>query len=74
MGFGLLIAGFVLLSNPVIMLPIFGDILPDAVGFFLIAAGLTKLSAFIGKISEARDGFIKLAFTESRNSSPCSPW
>lgn len=64
MGFGLLIAGFILLSNPVIMLPIFGDILPDAVGFFLIAAGLTKLSAFIGKISEARDGFIKLAFTE----------
>ena len=64
MGFGLLVAGFILLVNPVIMFPIFGDILPDAVGFFLIAAGLTKLSSFIGKISEARDGFMKLAFAE----------
>ena len=64
MGFGLLIAGFVLLVNPVIMFPIFGDILPDAIGFFLIAAGLTKLSSFIGKISEAREGFMKLAFAE----------
>ena len=62
MGFGLLIAGFILLANPVIMLPVFGDILPDAIGFFLIALGLTKMSSFIDKIAEARTGFIKLAF------------
>ena len=64
MGFGLLMAGFVLLFNPVIMFPVFGDILPDAIGFFLIAAGLTKLSSFIGKLAEARDGFMKLAFSQ----------
>ena len=64
MGFGLMTAGFILLFNPVIMFPVFGDILPDAVGFFLIAAGLTRLSSFIGKLAEARDGFLKLAFLE----------
>ena len=57
-------AGFILLFNPVIMFPVFGDILPDAVGFFLIAAGLTRLSSFIGKLAEAREGFVKLAFLE----------
>ena len=65
MGFGLLTAGFILLFNPVIMFPIFGDILPDAVGFFLIAAGLTRLSSFIGRIAEAREGFLKLAFADT---------
>ena len=64
MGFGLMTAGFILLFNPVIMFPVFGDILPDAIGFFLIAAGLTRLSSFIGKLAEARDGFMKLAFVE----------
>ena len=64
MGFGLMTAGFILLFNPVIMFPVFGDILPDAVGFFLIAAGLTRLSSFIGKLAEAREGFIRLAFLE----------
>ncbi len=65
MGFGFLIAGFIMLANPVIMFPILGDILPDAIGFFLIAYGLTKMSSFIDKLSEARDGFIKLAFAEA---------
>ncbi|MBQ4353827.1 MAG: hypothetical protein IJC71_02925 [Clostridia bacterium] len=61
MGFGLLTAGFILLANPVIHV---ADILPDAIGFFLIAAGLTKMSYFIGKIQQARDLFLKLAFIQ----------
>ncbi len=61
MGFGLLIAGFILLFNPVIVVV---DVIPDAIGFFLIVAGLSKMSCFIDKLAQARDGFLKLAFTE----------
>lgn len=61
MGFGAVIAGFILLFNPVINVV---DIIPDAVGFFLIVGGLTKISYIIGKISQARDLFWKLAFVE----------
>lgn len=61
MGFGLLLAGLILLVNPVIHVV---DIIPDAIGFFLIVAGLTKMSYFIGKIAQARDLFFKLAFVE----------
>lgn len=61
MGFGLLIAGFMFLLNPVIHVV---DILPDAVGFFLIFAGLTKMSYIVGKIQLSRDWFFKLAFLE----------
>ncbi len=62
MTWGLIIAGFVLLANPVINVV---DILPDAIGFFLIAAGMTKSSYFIGEISKARELFVKLGFLES---------
>ncbi len=62
MGFGLVIAGLIFLFNPVIHVV---DILPDAVGFFLITAGLTKLSYIVGKIQLARDWFLKLAFLET---------
>ena len=58
---GCLIAGFIILANPVIHVV---DILPDAVGFFLIAAALTKTSYYVGYIGKARDGFMKLAFLE----------
>ena len=61
MGFGMLMAGLILLFNPVIIVV---DVLPDAVAFFLIAAGLTKMSYFIGKIAQARDAFLKLALVE----------
>lgn len=61
MGFGLLIAGLILLVNPVIHVV---DILPDAIGFFLIVAGLTKMSYFVGLLAQARDCFLKLAFVE----------
>ncbi len=61
MGFGLVLAGFILLFNPVIHVI---DLIPDAIGFFLIAAGLTKLSCFIGKIEQARSLFLKLAYVE----------
>ena len=61
MGIGLVLAGLILLFNPVIIVV---DVIPDAVGFFLIAAGLTKMSCFIGKIEEARQTFLKLAFVE----------
>ena len=61
MGFGLIMAGFIILFNPVIVNV---DVIPDAIGFFLIVAGLTKMSYFIGKIADARDRFLKLAFVE----------
>ena len=60
MGFGLVIAGFTLLFNPVIHVV---DLIPDALGFLLIVIGLTKMSFFIGKIEQARSLFIKLART-----------
>ena len=56
MGIGLVMAGLILLFNPVVIVV---DIIPDAVGFFLIVAGLTKMSCFIGKIEEARQTFLK---------------
>ncbi len=55
----MIIAGFILLSNPVINVV---DILPDAIGFFLIARGMTNASYFIDGISRAKEGFIKLGF------------
>ncbi len=61
MGFGTLIAGFILLFNPVIHVV---DVIPDAIGFFLIVGGLTKMSYFVGKIQQARDLFWKLALLE----------
>jgi len=61
MGFGLLIAGFILLANPVIHVV---DLFPDAIGFLLIYAGLTKLSFFIGEIEQARRQYFKLAVLE----------
>ncbi len=61
MGIGLVIAGLIMLFNPVVIVV---DVIPDAVGFFLITAGLTKMSCFIGKIEEARQTFLKLAFVE----------
>ncbi len=62
MGFGLVIAGFALLFNPVIHVV---DLVPDALGFLLIVIGLTKMSFFIGKIEQARSLFIKLALVEA---------
>ena len=62
MGIGLVIAGFVLLFNPVIHV---ADLIPDALGFLLIVIGLTRMSFFIGKIEQARDLFSKLALLET---------
>ncbi len=62
MGFGLVIAGFILLFNPVIHVI---DMIPDALGFLLIVIGLTRMSFFIGKIEQARSLFIKLALLEA---------
>jgi len=61
MGFGLITAGFILLFNPVFYVI---DIIPDAIGFFLIAAGLAKLSCFVEKIAQARSLLLKLAYVE----------
>lgn len=62
MGFGLVIAGFVMLFNPVLSVI---DLVPDALGFLLIVIGLTRMSFFIGKIEQARDLFSKLALLEA---------
>ncbi len=61
MGFGLITAGFILLFNPVFYVI---DVIPDAIGFFLIAAGLAKLSCFVEKIAQARSLLLKLAYVE----------
>ena len=62
MGFGLVIAGFVMLFNPVLSVI---DLVPDALGFLLIVIGLTRMSFFIGKIEQARDLFSKLTLLEA---------
>lgn len=61
MGFGLVLAGMILLFNPLINIV---DLIPDAIGFFLISAGLTKTSFFVGKIGAAKNMFQKMAFLE----------
>lgn len=62
MGLYCIIAGFILLANPVVNIV---DIVPDAIGFFLIVGGLTKLSFVIEKIADARKLFWKLALFET---------
>lgn len=61
MGFGYIMAGFILLFNPIIHVI---DLLPDFIGFFLICKGLSKLSYLNSGLSEARDIFRKLGFAE----------
>lgn len=61
MGFGLMIAGFILLFNPVINV---FDVLPDAIGFLLIAAGLSKMAYFVDSIAAARKMFLNLVYVE----------
>jgi len=61
MGFGLILAGFILLFNPVVHIV---DLLPDVIGFALISAGLAKTSLMVGELSTARENFVKLMFVE----------
>ncbi len=61
MGFGLILAGLVLLFNPMIHVI---DIIPDIIGFLLIVKGLSKMSFFIGKMEEAKRAFSKLFIIE----------
>lgn len=61
MGFGYILIGFLLLCNPIIHVV---DLLPDCIGFFLICKGLNKLAYFNSNLSEAKDRFKKLGFTE----------
>lgn len=62
MRIGMLIAGFVLLFNPVITVI---DILPDCIGFFLIVAAITKPAYFVHRIDKARSLYFKLALLET---------
>lgn len=61
MGYGLILAGFILLFNPVINVY---DVIPDLVGFLLIVAGLTKLSYFLDDIERSHKMFRNLVFVE----------
>jgi len=61
MGFGYLLMGFLFLINPVIHIL---DILPDCIGYWLIAMGLRKTSLFIGHLDTARGHFWKLALVD----------
>lgn len=62
MNFGCLIAGFILLFNPVINIV---DLLPDAIGFLLIMLGLNKISLYVSQIAQARKLFGNLAAVEA---------
>lgn len=62
MNYGLIIAGFVILFNPVINVV---DIIPDAIGYFLIAAGIHKISAQVSKMSDAYSGYLKLGILDT---------
>jgi len=61
MGFGMVLAGFILLFNPMIHVI---DIIPDVIGFLLIAVGLRKTSFFVSRIDDARRMFWKLVIIE----------
>lgn len=61
MGFGYIIAGFLLLVNPIVHVV---DLLPDFIGFFLICKGLQKLAYLHSGFSSAKDLFLRLAFVE----------
>lgn len=56
-----MIAGFILLFNPVINV---FDAIPDALGFLLIAAGLSKMAYFVDSIATARKMFVNLVYVE----------
>ncbi|MBE6626192.1 MAG: hypothetical protein E7628_03275 [Ruminococcaceae bacterium] len=64
MRIGMLIAGFIMLCNPVIYLI---DVLPDVIGVALIIIALTKSSYLVGKIDRARVLFQKLLIVEAVN-------
>ncbi len=64
MRIGMLIAGFIMLCNPVIYLI---DVLPDVIGMALIALSLTKASYLVGKLDQARNLFQKLIIVEAVN-------
>ncbi len=61
MGFGFILAGFLLLLNPVVHVI---DIIPDFIGFLLIWKGLSKLSYLHSGFSAARELFLRLVFVE----------
>ena len=64
MRIGMLIAGFLILANPVIYLI---DFLPDVIGMALIVLGLTKVSYLVGKLEQARALYQKLIIVEAVN-------
>lgn len=51
------IPAVVFLFNPIIA---FVDVLPDAIGYFLLCIGLRQLADLNGRISECREGFQKM--------------
>ena len=58
LGFGLVSAGFVFLFLPDLMLI---DILPDVIGYVLIALGLSSVAFLDDSVAEARKLFLRLA-------------
>ena len=62
MGTALVCAGFILLANPVINV---FDVIPDALGFLFIFAGLTRLSYFYDRFDSARRLFMWLSVIEA---------
>lgn len=64
MRIGMLIAGFIMLCNPVVYLI---DVFPDVIGVALIILSLTKVSYLVGKLERARMLFQKLLIVEAIN-------
>ncbi len=64
MRIGMLIAGFIMLCNPVVYLI---DVFPDVIGVALIVLALNKASYLVGKIDRARALFAKLLIVEAVN-------
>ena len=62
MGLPLILAGLLILANPVVNIV---DVFPDAVGYLLIVLGLGRLRDLALYLSEARKKFITLAAVEA---------
>lgn len=58
---GLLIIGLLCLANPVIRVI---DVVPDAVGCFLICLALLRPSCFTGRLDKAKNQFFRLGLVE----------
>ena len=58
MRIGLILVGFLFLANPVIHVL---DVFPDAIGYLLLMAGISKPALFVEHLADAKKWFGRLA-------------